>query len=57
MKFDWQHVAILGIGLACMTVVIALGKGQLLLQLVAALGGLSGVAALLKQPPRSGGDS
>lgn len=56
MKLDWQHVAILGIGIACMTTVIALGHGDVLIRIAAALGGASGVAALLKSSPIGGSD-
>lgn len=51
-KWDWQHVVIGVAGLGCMTAVIALGHGQTLLQLLAALGGTTGIAALLKGSPR-----
>ncbi len=57
MKLDWQHVVVVVAGLALVGVVIVLGKGNVLLQVLAGCGGLTGVAALLKQSPLSGGDS
>lgn len=51
MKLDWQHVVLIAVGLGCVTAVIVLGKGQLLVQLFAGLGGISGVLALLKRSP------
>lgn len=51
MKLDWQHVVILVAGGALVVAVIALGHGDTLLQVLAALGGASGLAALLKTSP------
>ncbi len=50
-KWDWMHVVIGIAGLGCMTTVIVLGHGQTALQVIAALGGTSGVLALLKPSP------
>lgn len=51
MKLDWQHVTIIVAGLGFALAVIILGQGHLLLQLLAAAGGASGVAAWLKSSP------
>lgn len=56
-NLDWQHVVLGVAGLVFVGVVIALGKGNVLLQILAGCGGLTGAAALLKASPLSGGDS
>jgi hypothetical protein len=57
MKLDWQHATIIIAGLGCCAAVIILGHGQTLIQVLAAAGGVSGAAALLKGSPLGGGDS
>ena len=54
MRLDWQHVVIAVAGMACAATVIVLGHGQTLLQVLAALGGSTGVVALLKGSPMGG---
>jgi hypothetical protein len=56
MKLDWQHAVIIVAGLGCCAAVIILGHGQTLIQVLAAAGGASGFAALLKGSPLTGGD-
>jgi len=51
MKLDWQHVVLALGGLALVVAVIALGHGNTLLQVLAALGGAGGIAAMLKGSP------
>jgi hypothetical protein len=51
MKLDWQHVAIGVVGIGCATACIVLGKGDLLLKVLAGVGGLSGILAMFKSPP------
>jgi hypothetical protein len=53
-RLDWQHVAIFAIGAGCMLAVILAGKGNMVIQICAALGGTSGIAALLKWSPLYG---
>jgi len=53
-RYDWQTVAIVMIGAGCMTACILLGKGNTLIQIFSAVGGVSGVAALLKYSPIHG---
>lgn len=51
MRWDWQHVVLAIGGGALVVAVIVLGHGQTLLQVLAALGGAGGLAALLKPSP------
>lgn len=51
MKLDWQHVTLAVVGLGCATACILLGHGSVLLQVVAGLGGVTGVLALFKGSP------
>lgn len=53
-RFDWQTVVIVAVGFGCVTACILFGKGNVLLQVLAGLGGASGVAALLKYSPIHG---
>jgi hypothetical protein len=49
--WDWQHT-IIAVALILVTGgVIALGHGQIFLQILAACGGIGGIAALLKPSP------
>jgi hypothetical protein len=50
-RLDWQHVVIGVVGIGCATACVILGKGDLLLRILAGIGGISGVAALFKSPP------
>lgn len=51
MKLDWQHVALGIVVLGCATACIVLGHGALVIQILAGVGGASGVAALVKGSP------
>ena len=53
-RADWQTVVIAVVGIGCVTACILLGKGNTLIQVFAAIGGVSGVAALLKFSPLHG---
>ena len=53
-RYDWQTVVIVCVGAGCMTAVLLLGKGHMLQQILTGVGGLSGVAALLKYSPLHG---
>ena len=54
-RWDWQHVVIAVAGMALAGVVIWRGQGHILIQLAAALGGVTGIVALLKGSPLGGG--
>ena len=50
--WDWKHTVILLALIAATTVLVALGHGQLILQLVALASGGTGVVALFRVSPR-----
>lgn len=56
MKLDWQHVAILVVGLGCATACVILGKGDMVLQILAAVGSVAGAIGVFKASPVKEGD-
>lgn len=51
------HYIVAAVGMICMTVVIVLGHGNVIVQIAAGLGGASGIAALLMRSVKGGDDA
>lgn len=54
MNPHFGHYIVAAVGMVCVTVVIALGHGNMIVQIAAALGGASGIAALWMRSLKSG---